>query len=265
MRVNKVIIKISVVSILSILIWRFALYLNAVFAGAEYDRTTHFIMALVIAILSFILINTARKKDKISWKQIGMSRLRTNTISFLVGTATWAIPASIGLVISLMAGWAEITITTDLSKLILSVVILYIIIFLVEAFPEELIFRGYIYSYLNTLFPHWLVLIMQTLIFTLFAYFIGAMYSFEQIMFIPGFGFMLGYFRAKSGNVWTTIGFHAAIMTASQILSPIHGNFDVSGIFAVRFFAFNLLPYVLGAIALDYIYPKHNWSEKMGE
>ena len=84
-------------------------------------------------------------------------------------------------------------------------------------------------------------------------------------MFIPGFGFMLGYFRAKSGNVWTTIGFHAAIMTASQILSPIHGNFDVSGIFAVRFFAFNLLPYVLGAIALDYIYPKHNWSEKMGE
>lgn len=263
MRVNKVIMKIGVVSILSILIWRFVLYLNFLFAGVEYNRTTHFIMALAITILSFILINTARIKDKISWNQIGMSSLRTNTISFLVGTAIWIIPASIGLVISLLAGWAEITITADLSQLFLSVVILYIIIFLVEAFPEELIFRGYIYSYLNTLFPHWLVIIMQTLIFSLFAYFIGAMYSFEQIMFIPGFGFMLGYFRAKSGNVWTSMGFHAAIMTASQILSPIHGNFDVSGIFAVRFFAFNLLPYIFGAIALEYIYPKHNWSEKI--
>ncbi|MGI6704306.1 MAG: type II CAAX prenyl endopeptidase Rce1 family protein [Clostridia bacterium] len=75
-------------------------------------------------------------------------------------------------------------------------------------------------AHLNALFPHWITLIIQTLIFSLFAYFVGAIYSLEQLLFIPGYGFMLGYFRAKSGNVWTSIGFHVAIMTASQILNP---------------------------------------------
>lgn len=219
-------------------------------------------MAFLTSTLSFILISTVIRIGKNSWKQIGYSSFRTNFTSFLIGTAIWAIPASIGLFISLMTGWAEITVKIDISKLILSVGTLYVIIFLIEAFPEEIILRGYIYSHLNILFPHWVVVIIQTVVFSLFAFFIGAMYSFEQIMFIPGFGFMLGYIRAKSGNVWTSIGFHSAIMTASQILNPIHGNFEVNGIFAVRFFAFNLLPNILGAIALEYIYPNHKWSEK---
>jgi len=94
-----------------------------------------------------------------------------------------------------------------------------------------------------------------------FAYFVGALYSVEQLLFIPGYGFMLGYFRAKSENVWTSIGFHVVIMTATQILNPSQSHFDVSGVFAIRFVAFNFLPYILGAIALEYIYPKNNWYD----
>jgi len=232
-----------------------------VYSGDDYNSTIHFFTALGIAILSFILVDTVRRIDKISWKHIWMGSLHTNIISFFVGTIIWVIPAVIGLVICLLVGWAEITVTTNLNQLLLRFLILYITVFLIEAFPEELIIRGYIYSHLNAIFPHWITLIIQTLIFSLFAYFVGAMYSMEQLLFIPGYGFMLGYFRAKSGNVWTSIGFHVAIMTASQILNPIHGHFDVNGVFAIRFFAFNLLPYILGAIALEYIYPKHNWSE----
>jgi membrane protease YdiL (CAAX protease family) len=232
-----------------------------VFSGDEYNPTTHFFMAVSITILCFILIDTARRIEKISWRQIGMSSLRTNIISFFVGTIVWAIPAALGLGICLLTGWAKISLTTDLNQLLLSVLILFIIVFLMEAFPEELIFRGYVYSYLNTLFPHWITLFIQSLIFSLFAYFVGALYSLEQILFIPGYGFMLSYFRGKSGNVWTSIGFHVAIMTATQILNPTHGHFAVYGVFAIRFFAFNLLPYVLGAIALEFIYPKHNWGE----
>lgn len=255
--------RIGIVLLFSILIWRFILYLNGVFAGDVYNSTTHFFIALSITFLSFILVNTVRRIDKISWNKLGMGDFCTNIISFFVGTMLWAIPAVIGLVICLLGGWAEITVTTNLNQLLLSVLILYITVFLMEAFPEEIILRGYVYSYLNTLFPHWITLIMQSLIFSLFAYFLGAMYSVVQLLFIPGFGFILGYFRAKSGNVWTSIGFHAAIMTATQILSPIHNHFDVSGTFAIRFFAFNLLPYVLGTIALELIYPKHNWGEKV--
>ncbi len=55
-----------------------------------------------------------------------MSDLRTNVISFFVGTILWFIPAVIGLVIALLVGWAEITVTTNLNQLLLSTLILYI-------------------------------------------------------------------------------------------------------------------------------------------
>lgn len=263
MKERQMLVRVGIVSLISILIWRFILYLNGIFAGVGYNCRTHFFIAVAITILCFTLIDTVRRIDKISWNKLGMDDFRRNIISFFVGTVLWVIPAGCALVICLLAGWAEITVITNLNQILLSTLILYIIVFLMEAFPEELILRGYIYSYLNTLFPHWITLIIQTLVFSLFAYFIGAMYSLEQLLFIPGFGFMLGYFRAKSGNVWTSIGFHAAIMTGTQILNPIHDQFDVSGLFALRFFAFNLLPYALGSIALEFIYPKHDWNEKV--
>ncbi|KGR80309.1 hypothetical protein CD30_19720 [Ureibacillus massiliensis 4400831 = CIP 108448 = CCUG 49529] len=84
----------------------------------------------------------------------------------------------------------------------------------------------------------------------------------EQLQFIPGFAIILGLFRAISGNVWTSIGFHVAIMTATQILGPIQGHFDVSGTFTLRFFAFILLPSVVGSTVLSFIYSNHNWSKK---
>src|SRR5699024_8408390 len=148
------------------------------------------------------------------------------------------IPASIGIIMSIMLGWVEIKIHTDLNYLLLSILTLFITVFLIEALPEEFIFRGYIYRYLNVIFPHWITIIIQTILFSLFAYFIVSMYSVEQLQFIPGFAIILGLFRAISGSVWISIGFHVAIMTSFQILGPIHGHFDVSGMITLRFFAF---------------------------
>lgn len=261
MKIRNMMIKIGGVLLFSILIWRLILYFNDIFSGEEYSSTIHFFTGLAITILSFTLVNTALSANRISWKQLGMGDFGKNIISFLVGSFLWLIPAAIGLIIVLSIGWAEITVTSNLSQLLSRLLILYITVFLIEAFPEELIMRGYIYSHINAIFPHWKTVLIQTLIFSIFAYFVGAIYSLEQLLFIPGYGFMLGYIRAKSGNVWTTIGFHTAIMTASQIINPVHGHFDVNGIFAIRFFAFNLLPYILGAITLEYIYSNHNWSE----
>lgn len=71
---------------------------------------------------------------------------------------------------------------------------------------------------------------------------------------------ILGIFRAISGSVWTSVGFHVAI-TAIQILSPVHGYFDVSGMFPLKFFSFILLLSVVGSVVLSFIYPHHNWGE----
>ncbi len=50
-------------------------------------------------------------------------------LPFFVGTILWFIPAMIGLVIALLVGWAEITVTANLNQLLLSTLILYITVF----------------------------------------------------------------------------------------------------------------------------------------
>ena len=262
LRARDILIRLVVVSVLGIVIWNFMNYIRDFITGEEYSRIDHLIIAIMATILTVALLDVARRIDDISWKALGQTSKQTRTFSFFLGFFLWMIPASIGLIICLMFGWIEITLNTNVSILLLSLLILFITVFLMEAFPEELIFRGYIYRYLNVLFPHWLTVILQTFLFSLFAYFVGAMYSVEQVQFLPGFAFILGYFRAVSGNVWTSIGFHVAIMTAFQILSPTHNHFDVSGLMTLKFFAFILFPSMFGAIVLGFLYPNHKWRNK---
>lgn len=255
-------IRILVVVIIGISIWNFITYLSDTFIGEGYSRTNHFFIAVINSALTFILIQIALKVDKIPWKSIGQGTFKTNIFLFSLGFFLWVVPASVGLIICLTLGWVEVTLFSGLENLLFSILILFITVFLIEALPEELIFRGYIYRYLNVDFPHWITLIIQTLLFSFFAYFIGAIYSFEQLQFIPGFALILGYLRAVSGNIWTSIGFHVAIMTAMQILGPIHSHFDVSGMMMLQFFAFILLPSAIAATVLSVIFPNHQWYKK---
>lgn len=254
--------RIVVVFIIGVVIWNITFYMNDLLMGEEYSRINHLVIALIISIVTVALIVAACKFDGISWRQLGLSSFRSNIFSFCLGFFLWMIPAAIGLMICLVPGWVEIRLQTDFHILLINILLLFITVFLMEALPEELFFRGYIYHYLNILFPHWVTVILQGLLFLVFAYFIGAMYSVEQIQFLPGFALILGYFRAASGNVWTSIGFHVAIMMAFQIVSPIHNHFEVSGMFTLKFFAFILLPSTIGAIALGFIYPNHKWNHK---
>lgn len=258
----KAIVRIAVVLILSVIIWRFVGYLRESFGGEEYSRLSHFLLAVITTVLTLILVEFARRWSKLSWSQLGMANAIGNIRSFGLGLILWLVPAAIGLVICLMAGWVEISFQTDFSSLFVGLLILCITVFLIEALPEELLVRGYIYRTVNTLFPHWGTVLIQMVLFTVFGYAIGAIYSVEQLMFLPGFAFILGYFRAVSGNVWTAIGFHTAIMTVTQILQPHHQHFEVSGMFTLQFFAFILLPSAFGAAALGFIYPNFKWSGK---
>jgi len=176
LRARDILIRLVVVSVLGIVIWNFMNYIRDFITGEEYSRIDHLIIAIMATILTVALLDVARRIDDISWKALGQTSKQTRTFSFFLGFFLWMIPASIGLIICLMFGWIEITLNTNVSILLLSLLILFITVFLMEAFPEELIFRGYIYRYLNVLFPHWLTVILQTFLFSLFAYFLGAMY-----------------------------------------------------------------------------------------
>ncbi|GAA0381963.1 CPBP family intramembrane glutamic endopeptidase [Bacillus horti] len=259
---SRIAIRLAILFIGAVVIWRLVGLLNESFFGTEYNRMEHFIMASITVILSLLLIEVVRRMDQVSWKQLGQGQLRSNVSSFLFGFLLWAIPAGIGLAICIGLGWVEITVQSDFSYILMSIVILLVTVFLIEALPEEFLFRGIMYKYLNVLFPQWATILLQGLIFTLFAFLIGAMYSLEQLQFIPFFGLLLGCLRAFTGNVWAAIGFHVAIMTATQILGPGHGHFEVEGMFTLQFMAFILLPSAIGGMLLPNMYPKHSWSAK---
>lgn len=255
-------IRIAIMLFFTVLIWRFMGYLNGVYLE-NYHQVIHFSLGILTSGLTVILLEVARRNDHLSWKQLMQTpSSRSNHFSFCLGFILWTVPASIGLIICLIAGWVEITLLSNVQHLLLSLLMLFVTVFLIEALPEELIIRGYMYRYLNITFPHWATIILQLLLFTLFGYLIGAIYSVEQLLFLPGFAFILGYFRAVSGNVWTGVGFHVAFMTATQILSPLHHHFIVDGMMTLQFFAFILLPSVVGAIVLGFMYPEHRWGER---
>ena len=90
------------------------------------------------------------------------------------------------------------------------------LVFLSEALPEELIFRGYIQSRLTGLVGPWGGVLIQAALFTGFAVLIGAAPDVMQIGFIAAFGVALGMLRAATGTLWAPIGFHLVFMTVQQ-------------------------------------------------
>src|SRR3546814_18389402 len=91
------------------------------------------------------------------------------------------------------------------------------LVFLAEAFPEELIFRGAIQSLLRGQMPGWPAILLQALLFTLFAWAIGAAPTWLGASFILFFGFVLGIFRCAH-VVPAAIGCPLAVMSPPPFL-----------------------------------------------
>ena len=243
-------------------LWLFMLRFNEMQPDAGYNPFIHLISALFIFVLASALVVLVHKfLDRRPWSERQFLRKAGGCKSFILGISCWLIPAAAGVLLSVMSGWTHISLQAPISTVVWKLLFLIAVVFLMEAFPEELVFRGYIYTGLNTVFPHWLAVLLQTVLFTLFAFFIGAIYSTEQLLFIPGFGFLLGFFRVLTRDIWFSIGFHLALMTATQLLSPGHKLFAVSGqFFALHFFSFILLPSIASSVILHFVYGNPDWN-----
>lgn len=248
----------------AIVLWLLMVQLNRLQPGTEYNYFVHLRSAVFLFVsVSALVVLANRFLDRRSLQNRSFLRKSGAGKAFILGIVCWVVPAAIGVFVSVQLGWTQITLLAPVMDAVGQFLFLLVVVFLIEAFPEEVVFRGYIYSNLNTAFPQWITVLLQTAIFTLFAYWIGATPTMEQWMFIPGFGFLLGYFRALTGDVWFSIGFHLSIMTATQLLSPIHTIFAISGpFFALHFFSFILLPSIAASILLSFIYGNPSWNKR---
>lgn len=135
-----------------------------------------------------------------------------------------------------MIQWGEVAI----GRLLIFVVSSAVLIFFLEALPEEIVFRGYIFTNLNSRLPCWLAVILTTILFGLLPIFVGTFNTlFEQIgsqtpptwqfvpegedpityfTFLPIFGFVLLYARLLTGSVWTPIAIHMTFLIANRLI-----------------------------------------------
>lgn len=191
--------------------------------GAEYTRGAHIVRALgatafVVPLIALALRYPVRR----SWSDIGLERAGAGLRKFAAGAGYWLVPAATVLVIAVAAGWTEIMVRASAVETAGVLLGLTVLVLLYEAIPEELVFRGFLY----TVFAgHWSVawsVCAQAVLFTVFGVVAGAAVSIDRIVLFAVFAALLGALRAVTGSLWTCMGFHTAFQVTAQLLAGDH-------------------------------------------
>lgn len=209
---TRTVIVIAVVSLLTILLWRLGVFIHEA-APEAFVRADHLAYAVVLTAGALAMIALALSFERAPWSSVG---LLAPLKGLGQGAAWWLVPAGIGLAAALLMGWGQAALIPGPDDAIVKFAALIALVFLSEALPEELIFRGYIQSRLTGLVGAWGGVLIQAALFTGFAILIGAAPDLMQVGFIAAFGVALGMLRVATGTLWAPIGFHLIFMTVQQ-------------------------------------------------
>lgn len=248
------------------LVWRLA----AVFAGVtaiwllifamsdavfepEYNRPGHVMSAVLSSLLTVPLVVLARQHlDKRPLAGLGLTPFRSAWRSLLLGMGCYLLPAGVGLGAALAFGWVELSLDTSAGNLVFLLLSLAVLVFLYEALPEELAFRGYLYRNLSASFSRWLAVGGQAVLFCLWAVAIGAASAPERLLIFFFVAVVLGTIRVITGDLWACIGFHLAFQTVQQFFGGGWADqpFVVSDPVVLENIVFGLVPLALAVLVL---------------
>lgn len=170
--------------------------------------------------------------DKGNPVSIGVTNIKRSLLSFLLGFGLLLVPLMISLSITQLAGWAEIKVNWQEAQIGL-IVLGMLSVFITDAFPEELVFRGYIFSNLLTKFVKWKSAILTTLLFVIYPiiYFpvkklfgsdlttgLVTGLSIGYIGYMLFFGAFAIYLRILTNSIWTGLGFHLMFVYMNQLI-----------------------------------------------
>ena len=227
-----------------------------------FDPAFRLLAGVVFSLVALALVHGLARADRHRGQVTAAPGIGANLRAFADGLLLWLLPAAAGTALCMAAGWVQIDFTGTLPALLGRLALLTLTVFLIEAMPEELLFRGYVQQLLGTRMARWLAVVAQAGLFCLCAWLAGAMADASKWTFLPGFALLLGYLRALSGNVWTTVGMHLAWMTSTQILGPQHGLFATTGLGTLQFAAFALLPSAVASTVLNLRQPRFEWRQR---
>lgn len=210
--------------------------------------TTFFTLALLYCVLRFL--------DKKPFNFIfGVNNLR----AFFVGAGLFIIPAVVALAAFSVFGFIEIAPQASLVSIASTLLLVAGLVFISEALPEELIFRGYLFKKLSSFTKTWLTIALQAGLFLLFAFFIGAADDLLDASFLLTFAITLGIVRAGTGSVWAAIGFHLACMTFQQGFGSAWSLFTVSNPSTLQTLILAIIPF---SVAIAIFAGKIKWDKQ---
>lgn len=237
------------------------LVLTRVLAGS--DPTEHSTLFLRIAgglflsgaAIAMIVVRARRAAATSRAPALGETRRRDALRALAMGATLWLVPAIIAFTTFAVLG-APITINGSLEEILTVVLLTFGAVLLSEAVPEELVFRGQLMSVLSERLQIWWVIVVQSGLFTAFALILRGWTGVADFSLFVGMGIGLGYLRVVSGSVWTTVGFHAAFQTGSQLVLT-HDVITFDGSDTAAMVALGAVPFAVGAIAAALLAPKY--------
>ncbi|MDL5350336.1 type II CAAX endopeptidase family protein [Microbacterium sp. zg-YB36] len=214
-------------------IWTLMVWVGASVFGGEVTRASRIVNALLIFCLAVPMVVVARRfLDQRPWAGLDLQGRASGWRHFLIGVASFLLPSAIGLSVALLAGWLQITSVVPPIELILAIGFTVLTVLLLEAIPEELIFRGYIYRNLSARMAPIMAVLVQAVLFAIFGTALWVLTAGWGILGERGalflaIGVVLGILRVNSGSLWNPIGFHLAFQAVAQTLLG-HPGIEVS-------------------------------------
>lgn len=187
------------------------------------ERVAHAVRALAVAGLAVPLVILARRVlDRRPWTGLGLDR--GGGTSALLGAGLWVGGAALAAVPAALTGLIALGGAAPQCSTMLLALYLPVLVLLLEALPEELIFRGYVYRNLADALPTGVAVLAQSALFALWAVLLGAAATPDRVLLFLSFGYTMGMLRVVTGTVWAPIGFHVAFQTCAQYVTVLAGE-----------------------------------------
>ena len=223
----------------------------------EYDRTAHALRAvLTTLVLGGIAIAACRWLDRRPVRDLGIA---TGGIGRQVtlGAAAWLGPAALAYAACVALGLVRIDLVVAPTVMLTVVVTQILLVLLLEAVPEELLFRGYFFVNLAERLGQWSTILAQATLFALWALLIGAATGPGRFAMLFAVGVGLGYLRSVTGSIWPCIGFHLAFQTTAQLLSGTQVQLaTVDNLAVLELLAYGILPFAVGLPLIAFLLRK---------
>lgn len=223
-RTALMLLRMLAISLGAVALWVGIITATDLLLGAEMSFAKHVANAIgIFATAVPLTLMLARHVDGLPRAALGLGWEHSALRTLLLGAAAWLLPAAAGLGVAVSLGWLEIRVESSVWELAGAMLLLIALVFTFEAFPEELIFRGYFQGRLRmALSPGWSV-VAQALLFAVWgtSFWVvsagwGVLVERAALFFIMGL--TLGAIRQMTGSLWATIGFHVAFQSCMQLV-----------------------------------------------